>query len=258
VSSLLTNIVNRHIFDGVDVDVVEMRLQDDDQVSQSFEHTFQSVVFRVEVRSNEQNGVADAPTTQKHQYKHADIREVDNHQEKTSHLAIAYTTRPTNIGISVYTLQLLGASTYFKRRLFRLMVDLPTWVVESRPNVPTDFFREGETNSVRDDVLPWTLFVSRTGSSSLHVVTEGPATWKLTYRQRTAKGAEHSEMNSVPSSTYRSVVAVTLDDTKPIKDDEGPSVSNHVLFNERQVSRVYWDAIQSELNTHAGDIAGGK
>jgi hypothetical protein len=137
---------------------------------------------------------------------------------------------------------------FYKRKLFRMYVDLPVWALDSG------------TSSAHDDVSLWTLYLTLT---SLHTDSKSdaeadssdvniPLTLRLSYRtnmqdEAALLGVTLDEVNAPVSTSSSSSSSGTNAQTSATE-----------LINERTVAKVYWNAIQRELDTHTGDIAGGK
>jgi hypothetical protein len=208
-----------------------------------FEKTMQSTVFRVEISSHKTAGSSGGNS-------HNNVQAYSKHFYKGQSLSAhaGTQTAPPHLGMSLYTLQLLGVIPFYKRKLFRMYVDLPVWALDSG------------TSSAHDDVSLWTLYLTLT---SLHTDSKSdaeadssdvniPLTLRLSYRtnmqdEAALLGVTLDEVNAPVSTSSSSSSSGTNAQTSATE-----------LINERTVAKVYWNAIQRELDTHTGDIAGGK
>jgi hypothetical protein len=154
--------------------------------------------------------------------------------------SIGLSSRGSRLGVSLYSLLHLGIIKEQKKKLLRMFIDLPFWALDEI-NENGDIIAATSNN-----VLSWNIFIRLQSSlKSSSLISKKDLT--LWYHNDNDSNTLSNGSNRNRGQIYNTLNSVI-----------GSSLGSGGIKSEKLRSKLIWKLLYQELNSHKGELAGGK
>eukprot|EP01034_Spumella_vulgaris_P022705 gene22705-28858_t len=160
---------------------------------------------------------------------------VDDVLHAAAHSASAFSSKGSSFGLSVYSAVHFGLVASQRRVLLNMLVNIPLWSL---------------AGSEGAQLVPWRLFVRLSGAS-----------WAMWYHDISTQSMRDEHAGASVSRHAASITARMSSSERNARGSTmGISVadSDGTAASDRNQGVSVWKALQNELRSHSGELAGGK